>query len=299
MVGLLAEVARTYFDLRNAQRQLALTRRNLETQQQTYALIQTQQRGDMASDFDVQRAGARVAATAAILPALEAQRDAALNRLAVLAGTAPGGRDALLAGDPDLASLDRRLLVAAPAAVLAARPDVRAAERRFVASISASDAATAELFPTISLTALFGVQTSSLLSANPWSIGAGLVQPVLNFGLIRSRIDAADARQTQAFLGYQQTVLEALENMENALSGYLHEAGRNAALASAAERNRKATDLARRQYAAGFSGLLDLLVAERDLLDAEAGQAASDYALRKALVGIYAAAGGGWRETPG
>ena len=298
MVGLLAELARTYFDLRDAERRIELTRRNLATQQQTFALIQAQKRGDMASDFDLQRAGARVSATAAILPTLETARDAALNRLAVLLGAVPGSKDALVAAPRDLAPLDPRILIAAPAAVLAARPDVRAAERRFAASISASEAATAELFPKISLTALFGVQNSTLFaSATPWGIGAALVQPVLNFGRIRAQIDAADARQTQAFLTYQQTVLEALENMENALSAYLHEAGRNAALTTAVTQNRKATDLAGQQYAAGFTGLLDLLVAQRDLLDAESSQAASDYALRRNLAAIYAAAGGGW-HTP-
>src|SRR5205085_5586356 len=98
--------------------------------------------------------------------------------------------------------------------VLKARPDVRAAERRFAASISAKDAATADLFPDISLTALFGVQGGTGFGAAPWNIGAGLVQPILNFGRIESQIDAADARQRQSFLTYQQTVLQALENME-------------------------------------------------------------------------------------
>jgi multidrug efflux system outer membrane protein len=192
--------------------------------------------------------------------------------------------------------LDHRILIAAPAAVLAARPDVRAAERRFAASISAKDAADAELFPDISLTAFFGLQGASGLSATPWGVGANLLQPVLNFGRIESEIDVANAQQKQAFLNYQQTVLEALENMENALSGYVRETARNASLAAAVVQNRKAEDLARQQYGNGFTGLLDLLVAQRNLLDAEAGQVASDANLRKDLIAVYAAAGGGWRD---
>jgi multidrug efflux system outer membrane protein len=192
--------------------------------------------------------------------------------------------------------LDHRILIAAPATVLAARPDVRVAERRFAASISAKDAASAELFPDISLTAFFGAQTTTPLSTTPWGGGLNLLQPVLNFGRIQSQIAVTDAQQKQAFLNYQQTVLEALENMENALSGYVRETARNASLAAAVAQNRKAEDLARQQYGNGFTGLLDLLVAQRDLLDAEAGQAASDANLRKDLVAIYTAAGGGWRD---
>lgn len=295
-VGLLADVARAYFDLRNAQRQIELTGQNLETQKRTLDLIRAQLQGALASDFDVQRAGAQVSATAAQIPALQIARDAALNRLNVLLGHPPGARDALLEPARELKPLDHRILVAAPAKVLAARPDIRAAERRFAASISAKDVASAELFPDISLTALFGGQTATPFSSTPWGIGVALVQPILNFGRIESRIDAADARQTQAFLAYQQTVLEALENMENALSGYGHEASRNAALATGVAQNRRAAELARQQYANGYTSLLDVLVAERNLLDAEAAQAASDTGLRRDLVNIYAAAGGGWSD---
>ena len=295
-VGLLAAVARSYFDLRESQRQLGLTRQNLATQTRTFDLIRDQRQGALASDFDVQRAGAQVSATEALIPALESRRDAALNRLNVLLGHPPGRRDALLAAPPEVKPLDPTIVVAAPAKVLAARPDVRAAERRFAASLSAKDAATAELFPEISLTALFGAQIATPMEATPWGVGLSLVQPILNFGRIQSQIDAADARQTQAFLAYQQTVLDALENMENALSGYGHEASRNAALTNGVAQNRRAADLARQQYANGYTGLLDVLVAERSLLEAEAAQAASDASLRRDLVDIYAAAGGGWSD---
>jgi multidrug efflux system outer membrane protein len=295
-VGLLADIARSYFDLRNAQRQIDLTRQNLETEKRTLELIHAQLQGALASDFDVQRAGAQVSATEALIPALQTTHDAALNRLNVLLGHPPGSRDGFLEPPRDLRSLDPQILIAAPAKVLATRPDVRAAERRFAASLSAKDAATAELFPDISLTALFGAQSATPFSSNPWNLGAGLLQPILNFGRIEAQIDAADARQTQAFMSYQKTVLEALENMENALSGYGHEAGRNASLTTGVAQNRRAAELAQQQYVSGYTGLLDVLVAQRNLLDAEAAKAASDVNLRRDLVDIYAAAGGGWRD---
>jgi len=296
-VALLAEVARNYFDLRNYERQIVLTEQNLETQRMTLSLTQAQLQGGVSSDFDVQRTAAQVSTTEALLPVLRQAHDAAVNRLNILLGVPPGTRNAVLAAPQELRPLDARVLVAAPATVLAVRPDVRAAERRFAASISAKDAATADLFPTISLTAFFGLQgASGVAGATPWGIGAGLLQPILNFGRIESQIDAADARQRQAFLDYQRTVLEALENMETALSSYLRETTRNVSLSAAVAQDRRAADLARQQYTNGFTSLLDVLVAERDLLAAEANQAASDANLRKNLVAIYTAAGGGWQE---
>lgn len=295
-VGLLAEVARNYFDMRNYERQIVLTKKILETQKKTLELIKVQMQGALASDFDVQRAGAQVSTTEAIIPSLRTAYDASLNRLNVLLGYPPGSKDTFLKTAQDLKPLDHHILIAAPAKILAARPDIRAAERSFAASISAKNAAKAELFPDISLTALFGVQASTPFSATPWDFGIHLVQPILNFGRIESQIDAADAQQKQAFLNYQQTVLEALENMENALSSYLHETTRNASLATGVAQNSKAADLARQQYINGYTGLLDLLVAVRNQLDAEASLAYSDARLRNDLVNIYAAAGGGWSD---
>jgi multidrug efflux system outer membrane protein len=293
-ISLLAEVARNYFDLRNFQRQIALTEANLATQRRTLELIEAQLEAGFAGDFDVQRAGAQVSTTEALIPSLYAAHDAALARVDILLGRAPGTADTAIEISEELAQLDQHVVVAAPATVLASRPDVRAAERRFAASIAARNAAAAELFPNISLTAFFGVQDAEGVSATPWGIGANLVQPILNFGRIRSQINAADSREQQAFLAYQQAVLEALEDMENALSRYLRETERNASLASAVAQDRRAAELARQQYTNGFVSLLDVLVAERDLLLAEANQADSDANLRKNLVAVYAAAGGGW-----
>jgi multidrug efflux system outer membrane protein len=295
-IALFADVARNYFDLRNYEQQLALTRANLELQQKTYDLTRTQFEAGFSSDFDLQRAGAQVSTTAALIPSLQASYDAALNRLNILLGYPPGTRDPLLKAPEVAQPLDDRVLVAAPAKILATRPDVRVAERAFAASISAKQAATAQLFPDISLAALFGIQGATGFGGAPWSIGATLVQPVLNFGRIESQIDAADTRQTQSFLNYQQTVLTALEDMEDALSSYQGETVRYSSLSASVDQNRKAADLADQQYTGGFTSLLDVLVAQRDLLTAESSRAQSAANVRKDLVSIYTAAGGGWSD---
>lgn len=296
-IALLAEVARTYYDYRNADWQITITEKNLVSQKRTFELTQAQMQGALASGFDVERAGAQVAATASALPQLRVARAAALNRLNVLMGTPPGTKDAMLNGIKPIQPLDAKILVAAPASVLAARPDVHAAERQYAATISNSDAALRSFFPTISLLGFYGVQDAPFGAANPWSLGASLVQPILNFGYLQAGLDAADAQEQQAFLTYQQTVLEALEDMENALSSYLNETARNKTLFEAAARNNKAVGMARDQYKNGYNALIDVLVIERDALAAESALADSDAKLRQDLIAIYTAAGGGWQEV--
>ncbi|MEI9987850.1 MAG: efflux transporter outer membrane subunit [Aliidongia sp.] len=231
MVSLLAEVARSYFDLRNSEEQIEITQKNLLTQQRTLDLIKAQQAGALTSNLDIDRGAAQVATTSSQIPALRGAYEVALDHLNILMGQPPGTKQPWLMPSGPLQPLAPEVLVAAPAKVLAARPDIRAAERNFAASIEGADAAAKEIYPTISLTALFGVQQSSPFNATPWGVGAGLVQPLLDFGRIQSQIDAADAQQKQAFLNYQETVLEALEDMENALSLYYHETDRRRDLA--------------------------------------------------------------------
>lgn len=294
MVSLLSDVARTYFDVRNDQEQIRITKANLETQQKTLDLIRAQHEGALSSQLDISRSTAQVATTQAQLPALQAAFETASNRLNLLLGETPGTVDAELAQGQGLPALKDKVLVAAPAKVLANRPDVRAAERQFAASISGREAATKEFFPTVSLSGLFGVQDSSYFYSRPWSGAAGLTTPIFDFGRIEADIDAADARQKEAFLTYQETVLEAVTDMEDALSLYLHDNTRQRDLTVAADQNKKAVELATQQYRAGYSALLDLLVAQQSELDAESSLANSEAQLRKDLVHIYAAAGGGW-----
>lgn len=306
IVSLLAEVARSYFDFRNFQQQLAISNKNLATQKRTLELTIAQFQEAYASDFDVQRAAAQVASTESRIPTLQIALKTTRNHLDVLLGSTPGENDDLFAIQEPLKPLDPQIVIAAPATVLGTRPDVRAAERNFAASVSTFDAAKREWFPTISLASFFGFQalqgfqnsSQSTTVLQPiirtWNIVGTLTQPLINFGRIESDIESAGARQKRAYLEYQETVLEALENMEDALANYLHETPRNVSLTNAANYNHKALELANQQYTNGYTNLLDVLVVQRNALDAESVAAESSYKLRKDLVNIYTAAGGGW-----
>jgi NodT family efflux transporter outer membrane factor (OMF) lipoprotein len=303
IVSLLAEVARTYFDFRNYQQQLEISEKNLLTQKRTLELTEAQFEEAYASDFDTQRAAAQVATTEARIPTLKIALEMTLNRLDVLLGSTPGENNDLFSTQEPLMPLDPQIVIAAPATVLGTRPDVRAAERSFAASISTFDAAKREWFPTISLAAFFGIQglqgintaqTSLKPLMHTWNVAGTLVQPLINFGRIEADIEASDAQMKRAYLEYQETVLEALQNMEDALANYLYEIIRNVSLTSAATHNRKALDLSNQQYTNGYTNLIDVLVVQRNTLDAESAEAESSYKLRKDLINIYTAAGGGW-----
>lgn len=308
IVSLLAEVARNYFDFRNYQRQLEITHENLVTQRQTLELTINQFEEAYASDFDIQRAAAQVSSTEARIPTLQIALEMARNRLDVLLGSTPGENDDLFALQAPLKPLNSQIVIAAPATVLGTRPDVRAAERSFAASISSFQAAKKEWFPTISLTTFFGFQAlqdiprsstsaqSSVLKhfIRTWNVMGALSQPLINFGRIEADIEAADAQKKRAYLQYQETVLEALEEMENALTNYLNETLRNGSLTDAVTHNHQALDLANQQYTNGYTNLLDVLIVQRNALEAESIEAESHYKLRKDLVNIYTAAGGGW-----
>ncbi len=307
IVSLLAEVARGYFDFRNYERQLAIAEKNLATQTRTLELTRAQLEQAYASDFDVQRAAAQVSATEARIPTLKIALEVARNHLDVLLGCTPGENDDLFAVEEPLMPLDPQVVISAPCTVLCTRPDVRAAERNFAASISTFDAAKREWFPTISLAAFFGFQgfqgagddSGQQALGLPhfmrtWNVAGTLVQPLINFGRIEADIEAAGARYKRAYLQYQETVLEALENMENALANYLYETVRNVSLVNAATHNSRALELANQQYTNGYTNLLDVLIVQRNALDTESIEAESSYKLRKDLVNIYTAAGGGW-----
>ena len=157
------------------------------------------------------------------------------------------------------------------------------------------------MFPKISLTSMLGLgssQTSNLLtgSSKAWSLGAGAVLPVFDFGRIRSDIDIADAQQEQAFLTYQKTVLNALKEVENALVAYMQEKDRLESVTQSVESQELATKLINERYSKGLISFLDVLDAQRSLYAAQIAQTQSRAALSTDLIVLYKALGGGWKK---
>ena len=299
IVTLLGDVARNYIELRGRQRQLAITRANLVSQQETLDLTRARFNAGLVGELDVARAQALVATTSSQVPALEALVRQSIHRLGVLLGSEPSALASELGPEGPIPIGVGAIPVGLPSELLRRRADIRRAERQLAAQTARIGVATADLFPRFTLTGSLGWQSErfkDLGSDNSlfWNIGPGFRWNIFDAGKIRSNIRVQDARQEQALVQYQQAVLTSLEDVENALVNYDREQSRRVALAAAVDSNRRAVELANQLYSRGLVDFLNVQESQRSLLAAEDQLAQSDTAVSSNLVAVYKALGGGW-----
>jgi multidrug efflux system outer membrane protein len=296
----MAEVARNYFELRGAQARLAVARENAGTQQETLRLTQVRFEVGRGDPVDVDSAKARLNATEATIPDLTAQEARARYRLAVLLGQRPGALDETLKPLADPApGLVKPLPIGDAAQFLRRRPDVQAAEWRLRAETARTGVATADLFPRIKVTGFVGllsgdVSTLFAHGAQAWSVAPQVTWPALDIGGAHARLKAQEARQDEVLASYDQTVLTAVEDLENALTAYRQQQLRIVSLVKQVDASREAAKLARVRYKEGSTDFLVLLDAERTRLAAEDDLTAAQTAANTDIVAIYKALGGGW-----
>jgi NodT family efflux transporter outer membrane factor (OMF) lipoprotein len=306
LVTLLSEVARNYVELRSFQRRLDIARANLKAQQDTLDLTNARFKANLISDLDVARADAQVATTAAQIPALEAQRNTAAHRLGVLLGQPPASLlDELIgpAADTAIPVGPPEVPPGLPSDLLRRRPDVRRAERQLAAATARVGVATADLFPRFSLTGSLGLQSDTFRDLGDsgsrfYSIGPSVSWPIFDAGRIRAQVRAENARQEAAVVTYEQSVLTALEDVENALVNHGKEQQRRDALRRAVAANRRSVEMATQLYDRGLTDFLDVLEAQRALFASEDALAQSDRTISTSLVALYKALGGGWERPP-
>jgi multidrug efflux system outer membrane protein len=299
-VTVAAEVARNYFELRGAQKRLQVAREDLRTENKTLELTQLLDEVGRGSELDVQRSRARLKATEATIPSLEAAEKQAGYRLAVLLGERPGALDQELypAAAPAYA---KALPIGDPGALLRRRPDVRAAERQLAAATARVGVATADLFPRVNVTGfvgflsgdvgrLFGTATGN--DARAWSITPAVSWAAFDLGSVRARLRASEAQSDAAAANYEKVVLTALEDTENSFVAYGARQAQLKSLTEQAQASRRAADLADAQYREGAADFLVLLDAQRTQLDAEDSVAQAETAVNVAVVAIYKALGG-------
>lgn len=292
-------VASTYVELRGFEAQIDTVRQNLAAQQATRELTMAQRDAGLASDLDVERARALVATTASELPLLQTARQENVHRLGVLLGESPAALAGELAVDAPIPSAPVEVVVGVPAELLRRRPDLGRAERELAAATARVGEAIADLYPRFTLTGSVGLRSEEvkdlLKGASGFAaIGPNVVWPIFAGGRIISNIEAQDARSAAALARYEKTVLDALEQVENALVRYAQEQVRRRELTDAVDANREAAAMARRLYANGLIEFLDVLVAERSLLESESRLVASETAVSSSLVTLYVSLGGGW-----
>jgi NodT family efflux transporter outer membrane factor (OMF) lipoprotein len=298
-VTVAAEVARTYFDLRGAQRQLAVSVRNAANQRKIVKLTEDRLGAGSGTAFDTERAKSVLYLTLAATPGLESQIALDRNRIAVLLGRAPDALPVALLDSGTLPRLPDTLFVGSPDQLVHRRPDVLRAERQLAARSLFVGAARAEYLPRVTLSARAGYAATSVDSLFKSRNSRLLVGPVVTFplfdiGRVREKVQVAQSGQDEAQATYNATVLRALEESEGSLVTYDRAHARVAILESAVRSSTRAADLAQQRFEAGLTDFLQVLDAERTLLDAENQLEQGRTAAATALVAVYKAVGGTW-----
>jgi multidrug efflux pump len=301
VVSLLAEVARNYFELRGAQNQLAVARRNAENQRQLLDLTHALLDAGRGTELDVSRAEAQLNITLASIPPLETTINRSMYRLGVLIGAEPTALVQDLSEPLPLPGLPELVALGQPADLLRRRPDIRVAERNLAAATARVGVATADLFPRVALLGSVGLEANSLVGlgkggSDTFAIGPSIFWAAFDLGRVRARIRAADARTEAALAQYEQRVLLALEETENSLVDFNRQQARRDLLRASARASEKAAALARLRYQSGVADFLTVLDAERVLLDAQDRLADSETRTATALIAVYKALGGGWEQ---
>lgn len=302
LVTLLAEVARNYIDVRNAQQLTEVTRSNVSSQQATLELVQARHQGGLTSELEVAQAASQVASTRAQLPVLDTSKRQAVHALGILLGREPGALLSRLEQSGSIPVAVNPAPADLPSELLLRRPDIRRAERQLAAASAQIGVATAELYPKVNLAAFLGLQNTRITDFTPigksWSMASSLSMPIFNWGKLQANIRAKKAIYEQSFFAYRTTVLTAFKEVEDALAAYANEQERRHSLAQNAEASRLAVDLATERYLKGLTSFLDVLTAEKALYQAQSDLLESEAESSLQLVALYKALGGGWQPEP-
>jgi outer membrane protein, multidrug efflux system len=302
LVTLVADVASSYFLLRELDLQLEVARRTLQLNEQTVTYYADRLQGGVSNRLELNQARANRALTGASIPEIERQIAVLEHAISVLAGRAPGaitrGRSVTETAAPPLVP------VGVPASLLERRPDVLESERQLIAANADIGAAKALFYPRITLTGSLGHVSGDLADflkgdSIIWSFGAGLFQPLFNAGRIRRNLEAAEARFEQAIAIYQRSALNAYREVSDALVTIEKLALIRLEQEDGVAALRDASDLSRLRYETGLSSYLEVLIADQQLFQLELQLASTRGEQLRVIAQLYRALGGGWQtESP-
>lgn len=299
-VSLTAELATAYTDLRTLQARTGLLDRNIELLRQALALVESEQEAGAANRRDVARAQRQLSQTLALRPALREAAACSENRMAVLLGRRPGD---VVVGPGGMPRMPAMIGLGLPADLIARRADVRRAIAAYRAAVERLGASEAERYPTVTLAGTLNVQSSSAADlfgghAITYDFGPRIRLPLLDGGrvdaAVRERVAQAEERRVAA----ERTLLEAIGEVENAAVGVARSDDRLGELAAAVAAARTEADVADQLHRTGLSDLLQVVEAQRTIVELEDR---SLLARRDALAGavqLYRALGGGWESLP-
>jgi outer membrane protein, multidrug efflux system len=302
-VAVSAEVARSYFELRGDQTQLDVARRNGDNQRATLALTQAELSAGRSTELDTSRAQSQLSATLATIGPLQAAVARDIHRLSVLTGREPDALTDLLAPPRELPPLPELTAVGDPTGLLRRRPDIASAERQLAANTALVGVAIGELFPKVTFNGSFSYSAAQLSAfgdspSRGFVVGPAISWAAFDLGRVRAEVAGSRARADVSLASYEQTVLRALEETEDALVTHARTRDSLEQARASADAAGIAARISRTRYEGGMVGFLDVLDAERTQLEAEQRLAQSRTDAATSLIAVYQALGGAWQGAP-
>ncbi len=314
LVTLTAEVARTYVLIRTFEKRLAVARENVKNQTESLRIAEARFEAGAASKLDVAQATALLKETQASIPGLKVSLRQAQNGLAILLGILPADVRDVLGKPKPIPTAPAEVAVGIPAELLRRRPDIRMAELQAAAQSARIGIAESELYPRFSLKGSIGLQSSEkggVFSNNAhfsglfnsssvaYFVGPTLQWPILNYGRLKNNVRVQDARFQQLVVNYQNTVLQAAQEVEDAMVGFLQTQEQTRLLSESVVQYQLSVDLSLIQYREGLASYQRVVDAQRYLTQQQDNLASTTGSVAVNLVAMYKALGGGWELRQG
>ena len=301
-VSIAAEVASAYISLRGNQYLLDVALRNVLNQQETLQLTQRFEDVGRGDQLDVARAEAQLELTRSTIPVLSARVNVALNRIGVLTGAPTETLKQELTQVKSLPQIPASFAVGNPADLLKRRPDVRRAEQALAGAVAEYNIRVADMYPSVTFTGGLGYFSTDWTRLGNSGTDTFFFAPriqwaAFDLGRVNAQIDAADARTQARIAEFEQQVLVALEETDNALQNFSRQEERRSGLQRALSASNQAAEIASKKYELGSGDFLTVLDAQRSQLVVSAELAQSDMQVLLDLVAVYKSLGGGWDLT--
>jgi NodT family efflux transporter outer membrane factor (OMF) lipoprotein len=304
LVSLTAEVARTYVTIRTFEERLEIARENVRLQSRSLQIAEARFKGGEVTELDVAQAKALLNDTYSLIPRLSRDVRQAKNALCILLGKLPSELNEILGGPNPIPAVPAEVTVGVPAELLRRRPDIRLAERQLAAQSPRIGIAKAELYPAFSLLGTIGL--ASLSTSNFFhsdrvtgTAGAGFTWNILNYGRIKNNVRAQDALFQELAVNYQNTVLRAAQEVEDAMVAFLRTQEETKFLSSSVQAYKRSVELSMIQYREGLVDYQRVLDTQRFLTRSQETYIASKGDVVINLVAMYKALGGGWQIREG
>jgi NodT family efflux transporter outer membrane factor (OMF) lipoprotein len=302
LVALTAQVAAAYIDYREYQHRLVLARERLNDIEKLRDLVAKRVEAGIASKVELSDVESKVAETKAQLPMLQNGLVVSRNRLCALLGLPPGSIDDVLREVRSIPAPPQEVLVSIPTEVVRQRPDIRKAERRLAAQTAMIGVRVADLYPRFSLLGSFSfssLSVSTLLESASlgFNFGPTLTWNIFKGGVVRAQIKAEEARTRQALAAYENTLITAFKEVENAISTFRKSADQLESIKELVRERKRSLSLAEQLYKSGKQDYLSVLTARLAVCAAEEQQLMQEARIIQSLVMLYRALGGGWSNN--